>query len=248
MTAPADFLAYAGSHPFWYIHWLQNILIVFLLFPTLATMYTQNSLFTAPLTRPLARLCRRSERELAVLIHIGAGIALAVLVPLHALLWWNLYLSGGVSPYLLFLGPLAPADLLRPTGVAELVLTNWTTTLITSCFLAMAVTGPPLYTRNRPDTILPFWRLDYAACKKVSRIAFILLVLTLDYHLFIVKSRIWTGWLTVGNAYGLLAAAMALMQALMTLLVVLMAREWVIAGIGKGRPWKMAAPGGGPGR
>lgn len=239
MPVPGEVLAYAGSHPFWHLHWVQNALIVFLLFPTLATMYTQNPLFTAPLTRPLGKFLKRSEREIAVLIHIWAGIGLVVLVPVHAFLWWDLF-ARGAPFHLLFFGPVSAGDLLQPSGMAELVLTSWTTAILTGCFIAMAVTGPPLYTKNRPDTVLPFWRLDYATCKKVSRVAFIAMVLTLDYHIFFVKSRVWTGWALAGNAYGVLAVAMAVVQVLMTALAVLMAREWVVAGIGKGRPWKIS--------
>lgn len=242
-----EFLAYTGSHPFWSLHWLQNTLIVFLLFPTLATMYTQNPLFSAFLIRPLKRVLKRSERETVVLVHIWTGIALGVLVPLHSILWWSLLLGAEMPPHLLFFGPVSWGDLLQPAGISELVLTNWTTTILTLCFLAMMVTGPPLYTKNRPDTVLPFWRLNYAACKKASRVAFIVLVLTLDYHIFAVKRSLWTQWVLAGNAYGILAAAMAAVQIAMTVLVALMVREWLIAGIGKGRPWKVAGPPAGAG-
>lgn len=212
-----DILSYPGQYVYWQILWIQIILLVFVQFTTALSLYEQRHSYARFLTVPLERVLPWKGRDLLVKVHAASGISVLVLNLLCTVTWFYFKLSGGVGfQQILF-------------GGSESTLIAWINISVSTLVFLMFVFGVSLYKNNRPDTSLPFWKLEYFLSRTIHRIVFFLLVVVLGYHIFFIPkiSRVWVEWLFYGHGFSVVLLAVFVIGGMASAQAVLMVVELV---------------------
>jgi hypothetical protein len=206
--------SYPGVYLYWQLLWVQILLLVVVQFPTAATLFNQDQRYAAFLTRPLRAISPAWGRDLVIWVHALSGL-FVLFANLACSFIWFAAQSTPITELLFSSGPLA--------------ILGWTNLAFNVFFLVMAVTGMSLYTNIRPNTVVPFWKFEYALSKQLHRLSFVLLVAILGYHIFFTPrvSLMWMGWLSGPNLFGLVMLLTLALWAVLAGQAVLMVWEWL---------------------
>lgn len=208
-------LFYPGVYKYWGPLWALILLLVFVQIPTALTLFSQDSRYAALVTFPFRMLVSRWGRNVMIWIHVVSGVLVLLLGLVSLVLWFQHRLSWGISL----------THLLLARGSTTLA---WPIIAITVAIITLAVSGVSLYGAIRPGTRLPVWRFGYVLSRKIHRLAFIIMLTVLGYHLFFTPriSAMWLSWLFGPTLFGLIVLLVLVVLGLAVIHANVMGLEW----------------------